>query len=425
MTSVLKVMRNGTWRQLCRQIENAKNEAKLLSTAVSAMPKSGLPPVTALTDDEMMLKDMVSRFATERVLPLVRQMDEDQKFRPEIVKELFENGLMGVEVDPEFGGTGASFFSTILVVEELSKVDPSLGILVDLQNTLINSLIIKLGTPEQKKEYLTRLAADTVGSFALTEPSSGSDAFSLKTTAKEDKGDYLLNGSKMWISNSDLAGIFLVMANADPSKGYKGITCFIVERDMPGFTVARPENKLGIKASGTCMLTFDNVRVPKKNILGEYGHGYKYAAGFLNEGRIGIGAQMLGLMQGCFDATIPYTLERKQFGSPVFNFQGLQHQISDVATKIEASRLLVYNAARMVERGLPFVKEASMAKYYASENAHYVTAKCIDWMGGVGFTKDFPQEKFYRDAKIGTIYEGTSNIQLNTIAKWLMKEYKQ
>ncbi|CAB0014364.1 unnamed protein product [Nesidiocoris tenuis] len=306
----------------------------------------------------------VSRFATERVAPLVRQMDEEQKFKPEIVKELFENGLMGIEIDPEYGGTGASFFSTILVVEELSKIDPSLGILVDLQNTLINSLIVKLGTPEQKKEYLTRLAADTVGSFALTEPSSGSDAFSLKTTAKEDGGDYILNGSKMWISNSDLAGIFLIMANADPSKGYRGITCFIVEREMPGFSVARPENKLGIKASGTCMLTMDNVR-------------------------------------------------------------GLQHQISDVATRIEAARLLVYNAARLVERGLPFMKEASMAKYYASETAHHVTAKCIDWMGGVGFTKDFPQEKFYRDAKIGTIYEGTSNIQLNTIGKCLMNEYSK
>ncbi|KAL1114989.1 hypothetical protein AAG570_007812 [Ranatra chinensis] len=330
---------------------------------------------------------------------------------------------MGIEVDPEYGGTGSSFFSTILVVEELAKVDPSVCILVDLQNTLINSLIIKLGTPDQKAKYLTKLAKDTVGSFCLSEPLSGSDAFALKTTAVKDGNDYIISGSKMWISNSDLAGIFLVMANANPSAGYKGITCFIVEREMPGFSVAKVEDKLGIRASGTCMLHFDNVRVPKENILGEFGHGYKYAAGFLNEGRIGIGAQMVGLCQGCFDATIPYTLERKQFGQPIYSFQALQHQISDVATKIECARLLVYNAARLQQAGLPFVKEASMAKYYASEIATYVTAKCIDWMGGVGFTRDFPHEKFFRDSKIGTIYEGTSMMQLQTISKLLKKEY--
>ncbi|KAK9497692.1 hypothetical protein O3M35_004368 [Rhynocoris fuscipes] len=393
-----------------------KQQNRLLSAEIP-------PPLTSFTDDEQMMKDMVSRFASERVAPLVKKMDDDGKFDADIVKELFSNGLMGVEIDPEYGGTGASFFSTILVVEELSKVDPALAVLVDLQNTLINGLIIKLGTKEQKEKYLTRLATDTVGSFCLSEPLSGSDAFAMKTVAKKDGDDFLITGSKMWISNSDLAGIFLVMANAEPTKGYKGITCFIVEREMPGFTVGKVENKLGIKASGTCMLHFDNVRVPKCNILGEYGHGYKYAAGFLNEGRIAIGAQMVGLMEGCFNATIPYTLERKQFGSPIFDFQGLQYQISDVATKIEASKLLVYNAARLVQAKLPFVKEASMAKYYSSEVAHYVTAKCIDWMGGVGFTRDFPQEKFYRDAKIGSIYEGTSNMQLSTIAKFLKKEY--
>lgn len=380
-------------------------------------------PLTSLTEEELMLKDMVSKFSTDRVAPLVRKMDNDGRLDDDLVKECFANGLMGVEVDPEYGGTGSSFFSNIIVVEELSKKDPSLGILIDLQNTLINSLIIKLGTPEQKKKYLTRLATDTVGSFCLTEPTAGSDAFSLKTVAKKDGDDFLLSGSKMWISNSDLAGIFLVMANADPSKGYRGITCFIVEREMPGFTVAKPESKLGIKASGTCMLHFDNVRVPKENILGEYGHGYKYAAGFLNEGRIGIGAQMLGLAEGIFDLTIPYTLERKQFGNSIFSFQGLQHQISDCATRIEAAKLLVYNAARLVEAKKPFMKEAAMAKLYASEMAQHVSSKCIDWMGGVGFTTDLLHEKFYRDSKIGTIYEGTSNIQLNTIAKAIKKEY--
>jgi len=378
--------------------------------------------LTVFTEDEMMMKSMVSRFATERVAPLVRKMDDDQKFDPEIVKELFSNGLMGVEVPAQYGGTESSFFSTIIVVEELAKVDGSLSILVDLQNTLINSLIIKLGTPEQKEKYLSMLAKDTVGSFALSEPLSGSDAFSLKTVAKKDGDDFILNGSKMWISNSDLAGVFLIMANADPSKGYKGITCFIVERSMPGFTVGKVENKLGIKASGTCMLHLDNVRVPKSNILGEYGHGYKYAAGFLNEGRIGIGAQMIGIAQGCLDATIPYTLERKQFGKPIYENQGLQYQIAECVTKLECARLLTYNAARLVQAGLPFVKEASMAKYYASEAAQYITNKCIDFMGGVGFTKDFPQEKFFRDSKIGSIYEGTTNMQLSTIAKLIKKE---
>ncbi|KAF5295987.1 hypothetical protein FQA39_LY12759 [Lamprigera yunnana] len=332
---------------------------------------------------------------------------------------------MGIEIDTEYGGAGCNFMISILTVEELSKVDPSVGILVDLQNTLINNVVIKLGNKEQKAKYLPLLASKMVSSFALTEPSSGSDAFALKTTAKKDGSDYILNGSKMWISNSDLAGVFLIMANANPSAGYKGITCFIVDRDTPGFTVAKPENKLGICASGTCMLNLDNVRVPESSILGELGQGYKIAAGFLNEGRIGIAAQMIGLAQGCFDATIPYTLERNQFKKPVYAFQGMQHQIAHVATQIEAARLLTYNAARLVEAGQPFTKEASMAKYFAAEAAQQATIKCIDWMGGVGFTKDFIHEKFYRDVKIGSIYEGTTNMQLNTIAKFIEKEYKK
>lgn len=421
MSTLVKILRNNGIKVVSKR--TSKNSLHHRVRYYSADASSNAPPLTTFTEEEMMFKDMVSRFATERVAPLVRKMDNEGKFDPDLIKECFSSGLMGVEVDPEYGGTGANFFSSIITVEEISKKDPSLGILIDLQNTLINSLIIKLGTPEQKKKYLSRLTTDTVGSFCLTEPTAGSDAFSLKTVAKKDGDDYLISGSKMWISNSDLAGIFLVMANADPSKGYRGITCFILERDMPGFTVAKPESKLGIKASGTCMLHFDNVRVPKENILGEYGQGYRYAAGFLNEGRIGIGAQMTGLAQGCFDATIPYTLERKQFGQDIYSFQGLQYQISEAATRIEAAKLLVYNAARLVEAGKPFIKEASMAKLYGSETAQYVTSKCIDWMGGVGFTTDFIQEKFYRDSKIGTIYEGTSNIQLSTIAKLLRKEY--
>ncbi|XP_026462986.1 LOW QUALITY PROTEIN: short/branched chain specific acyl-CoA dehydrogenase, mitochondrial-like [Ctenocephalides felis] len=382
-------------------------------------------PLTFLSEDELMMKETVAKLAKEQILPLVKKMDIEEKIDPSVVDMLFENGLMGIEIDNEYGGSGCNFMTTILTVEELAKVDPSVCILVDLQNTLINSLIVKLGNKEQKEKYLTRLAQNTVGSFCLTEPSSGSDAFSLKTTAKKDGSDYIINGSKMWISNSDIAEIFLVMANADPSQGYRGITCFILERSMPGFTVQKKEEKLGIRASGTCMLTFEDVRVPEENILGTYGHGYKYAAGFLNEGRIGIGAQMIGTAQGCLDATIPYTLERKQFGRNIFEFQAMQHQIALAATQIEAARLLVYNAARLVESGESFVKEAAMAKYFASELASQVCRQCIDWMGGVGFTRDFPQEKFYRDAKIGSIYEGTNNIQLNTIAKYLIKEYSQ
>lgn len=382
-------------------------------------------PLTMLSEDEVMMKETVARLAKEQILPLVREMEAEHRIKDSVVDMLFENGLMGVEIPIEYGGSGCGFMTTIQVVEEISKVDPAVGILVDLQNTLIGNVIIKLGTEEQKKKYLTMLAKDTVSSFALTEPSSGTDAFSLKTTAKKDGDHYVINGSKMWISNSDIAGVFLVMANAKPEAGYKGITCFIVERDTPGFTVNKPENKLGICASGTCMLTFENVRVHESAILGEFGHGYKYAAGFLNEGRIGIAAQMIGCAQGAFDATLPYTMERQQFGQPIYKFQGMQHQIAEVHTKIEAARLLTYNAARLVEQGKPFAKEAAMAKYYAADVAQFATIKCIDWMGGVGFTKDFPQEKFFRDAKIGSIYEGTHNVQLTTIAKFLEKEYAQ
>ncbi|XP_042075676.1 short/branched chain specific acyl-CoA dehydrogenase, mitochondrial isoform X2 [Haplochromis burtoni] len=370
-----------------------------------------------------MMREAVKKYAQERISPLVSQMDENSQMDKEVIKSLFEQGLMGIEIDPEYGGTGSSFFSSILVIEELAKVDPSVAVLCDIQNTLINTLFVKLGTPAQKEKYLNRLSTDMIGSFCLSEAESGSDAFALKTRAEKHKDYYVINGSKMWISNAEHAGVFLVMANVDLSAGYRGITCFIVDRDTEGLEIGKKENKLGLRASSTCPLNFDNVKVPEKNILGEVGHGYKYAIGMLNEGRIGIAAQMLGLAQGCFDHTVPYTRQRMQFGKRIFDFQGMQHQIAHVATQIEAARLLTYNAARLKEAGRTFIKEACMAKYFSAEVATLTTSKCIEWMGGVGFTKDYPIEKYYRDCKIGTIYEGTTNIQLSTMAKFIDKEY--
>ncbi|EFN81629.1 Short/branched chain specific acyl-CoA dehydrogenase, mitochondrial, partial [Harpegnathos saltator] len=380
-------------------------------------------PLTEFSEDELMMKESVTKLAKEEITPLVRKMEKEQKIDDGLLKMLFDNGFMGLEIPTDYGGTGSNFMSTILTVEEVAKVDGAVAALVDIHNTLVNSLIIKVASEEQKRKYLPKLAQQCAGSFCLTEPGSGSDAFALKTVAKKDGSDYVINGTKMWISNSDIAGIFLVFANADTNAGYRGITTFFVERDTPGMTVAKPEDKLGIKASGTCMVHFDNVRVPESNILGQFGHGYKYAAGFLNEGRVGIGAQMIGIAQGCLDATIPYTLERKQFGKDIFSFQSMQHQIAQAVTDVECARLLVYNAARLVDAKKDVMKEAAMAKLIASETALRVTAKCIDFMGGVGFTTDFPQEKFFRDAKIGTIYEGTSNMQLSTIAKCIRKQY--
>lgn len=370
-----------------------------------------------------MTRESVAKLAREEIAPLVRKMEKEGRIDGDVIRRLFENGLMGIEVPTEYGGAGSNFMCTILTVEEIAKVDPAVAVPVDIQNTLINSLIMKVGSEEQKRRYLTRLAGDTVGSFCLTESGSGSDAFSLNTVARREADGYAINGAKMWISNSDVAEIFLVFANADPAAGYRGITTFLVDRDAPGLTIARPEDKLGIRASGTCAVHFDNVRVPAENLLGAFGHGYKYAAGFLNEGRVGIGAQMIGLAQGCLDATVPYTLERRQFGKEIFAFQAVQHRIAQLATDIECARLLVYNAARLVEAGKDVMREAAMAKLVASETANRVTAACIDLMGGTGFTTDLPQEKFFRDAKIGTIYEGTSNMQLSTIAKSIRKQY--
>ncbi|KAM9462556.1 short/branched chain specific acyl-CoA dehydrogenase, mitochondrial [Clarias gariepinus] len=405
-------------RQLTPPWASCRPSLRLLSS-----PAAGCPPLQTFSEEEAMMRETVKRFAQERVAPFVSQMDETSTMEPEVLSSLFQQGLMGIEISTEYGGTGSSFFSSILVIEELAKVDPSISVLCDIQNTLINTLMIKLGTEEQKKKYLPRLASDTVGSFCLSEAGSGSDAFSLKTRAEKRGDHYVINGSKMWISSAEYAGVFLVMANADVSAGYRGITCFIVDRDTEGLHIGKKENKLGLRASSTCALNFDNVTVSEKNILGEVGQGYKYAIGMLNEGRIGIAAQMLGLAQGCFDHTIPYTRQRVQFGKRIFDFQGMQHQISQVATQLEAARLLTYNAARLREAGRPFIKEACMAKYFSSEVATLTTSKCIEWMGGVGFTKDYPIEKYYRDCKIGTIYEGTSNIQLSTIAKYIGQEY--
>jgi len=342
----------------------------------------------------------------------------------QVIEGVFANGLMGVEIPAKYGGPEAPFFNVVIVVEELAKVDPSVAVLVDVQNTLVAPLIIEKGTEEQKQKYLSRVHTDWIGSFCLSEESSGSDAFALKTVAKPDGDDFLITGTKLWISNAEHAQFFLVMANVDPSKGYKGITCFLVDRDMEGVSVAKHEDKLGIRASSTCPVNFDSVRVPKTAILGEIGIGYKMAIECLNAGRIGIGAQMLGLAQGCIDQTIPYLQFRKQFNTRIIDFQSVQHQLADMACDIEAARLLVYNAARLKEARIPYIKEAAIAKLYSSNVATRVTSTCVELMGGVGFTKDYPIEKFYRDCKIGTIYEGTSNVHRNTIAKLLEAEYQ-
>ena len=377
------------------------------------------------SEEELAMKEAVSKLAREKIEPYVREMEAKSDILPEIRDLMFQNGLLGIEIPQEYGGAGSTFFHSIIAIEELAKVDSCMGGLVDLQNTVVNTLLLHNGNKEQLAKYCPRLAQDMIGSFCLSEEGSGSDAFAMRTSATK-KGDYYsINGNKMWISNAKHAGVFFVMANANPSAGYKGITCFIVDRDTPGLKIGKNENKMGLNASSTCALHFDDVKVPEKNVLGKVGNGYKYAISILNEGRIGIGAQMIGLAQGCFDKAVAYTRERKQFGQRIFDFQGMQHQISQIAIQLEAARLLVYNAARLKEAGKPFIKEAAIAKYYASETACLTTSKCIDWMGGVGYTRDYPVEKYYRDCKVGTIYEGTSNIQLNTIAKIIDTEFSK
>src|SRR5712664_697061 len=376
--------------------------------------------LTVLSEEERLFQATVRRFAREQIAPHVREMDEAAVFRKDILRQFFELGLMGIEIPQEYGGQGGSFFQCVLAVEELSAVDPSAGVIVDVQNTIVNNAILRWANAEQKQRYLPRLAADTVSSYALSEAGSGSDAFAMATQAQDCGDHFLLNGRKLWITNAAASGLFLLFANANPSAGYRGITAILIERGFPGFQVGKKEDKLGLRASSTCELILDNCRVPRENVMGEVGKGYKIAIETLNEGRIAIGAQMIGLARGALDHAIAYARERKQFGKTIGDFQGVQFQLAKMATEVEAARLLVYNAARMRDAGVPFVTEAAMAKYYSSEIAEKVASRAIEVFGGVGVTKDYPVEKLYRDAKIGRIYEGTSNIQLMTIAKKLL-----
>jgi alkylation response protein AidB-like acyl-CoA dehydrogenase len=377
-------------------------------------------PLTTLSEDERLFRDSVYEFADREVRPLVREMDEHAKLSPALVEKLFDLGVMGIEIPDAYGGGGATFFHSVLAVEALSRVDPSIGVLVDVQNTLVINALLKWGNKDVKDRYLPKMAAGTIGAYALSEAGSGSDAFALATRATERDGDWLITGRKLWITNANEAGLFIVFANVNPDAGYRGITAFLVERGCAGFTVGKKEDKLGIRASSTCELLFEDCRVPRANVLGEVGKGYKVAIETLNEGRIGIGAQMIGLAQGALDHAIAYTRERKQFGKAIAEFQAVQHQVARAATELEAARLLVYNSARLRDAGQPFLTEAAMCKIFSSEVAERTASLAVNLFGGNGFVKDYPVEKLYRDAKIGQIYEGTSNLQLQTIAKQLL-----
>ncbi|WP_238398462.1 acyl-CoA dehydrogenase [Edaphobacter sp. 12200R-103] len=384
------------------------------------MIQSSTGALTQLSEDERMFRDTVRRFAAAEVAPLVRFMDEAQQMDAKLLRQLFSLGLMGIEAPEQYGGAAGTFFEAILAVEEISAVDPSVGVLVDVQNTLCVNALARWATDDQKQCYLSRLASDTIGAYALSEAGSGSDAFALETRAVRSGDDYILNGQKLWITNAKEAGLFLVFVTIDRAAGYKGITAFLVEKDTPGFTLGKKEDKLGIRASSTCELVFRDCRVPSANILGEPGKGYKIAIETLNEGRIGIGAQMLGLAQGAWQHAVGWAKERRQFGRPIADFQAMQFQLAEMATRIEAARLMVYNAARLKDAGQPFLKEAAMAKYLASQVAEHVASLAVEVFGGSGFVKDYPVEKLYRDAKIGKIYEGTSFMQLATIAKLIL-----
>ena len=377
-------------------------------------------PLNSLTDDEILFRDDIHQFAEEKVRPLVREMDEKGIFDHDLVQQFFQLGLMGIEIPEQYGGGAGTFFEAILAVEELSRVDASAGVVVDVQNTLVNNALLRWGHDDQKRRYLPKMASDTVGAYALSEAGSGSDAFALQTRAELKGTDYVLNGRKLWITNGKEAGLFILFATLDPNAGYKGITAFIVEKDFPGFTVGKKEDKLGIRASSTCELLLEDCRVPKSNVLGEAGKGYKIAIETLNEGRIGIGAQMAGVARGAWEYACKYAQERKQFGKSIADFQGIQFQLAQMATDIEAARLMVYNAARMKDAGMNFVKEAAMTKLFCSQVAERVTSLAVEIYGGYGFTKDYPVEKYWRDSKIGKIYEGTSNMQLQTIAKLVL-----
>jgi butyryl-CoA dehydrogenase/short/branched chain acyl-CoA dehydrogenase len=391
---------------------------------MDTLAEAPMLPLTQLTDDEQLFRSTVRDFAQENIGPLVRQMDDEQHFAKGLLPQLFNLGLMGIEVPVEYGGAGGTFFEACLAVEEISAVDPAVGVLVDVQNTLSINAILKWGNDAQKRKYLPLLATEMVGAYALSEASSGSDAFALQTRAELRGDHYHLNGQKLWITNAKEAGVFIVFASVDVAAGYKGITAFLVDRDAPGFSLGKKEDKLGIRASSTCELIFEDCRIPAENVLGEVGKGYKIAIETLNEGRIGIGAQMLGLAQGAWNHAARYAKERKQFGKAIADFQGVQFQIAQMAIEIEATRLMVYNAARLKDAGKDFVKEAAMAKYFASQTAERVASQAVEIYGGYGFVKDYPVEKFYRDAKIGKIYEGTSNMQLATIAKLMLAQAK-
>lgn len=376
-----------------------------------------VPALSTLSEEELAFKQAIREFAEGEIKPLVNKMDEEAHMEPALVKQLFEMGLMGIESPEKFGGTGGSFFMACLAVEEIGRVDGSVSVLVDVQNTLCTNAFLKWGSPGLQEKYLPKLAREWVGAYALSESSSGSDAFALKLRA-EDKGDkWVLNGNKLWITNGKEASVFICFANVNPAQGYKGITAFVVEKGFKGFTVGKKEDKMGIRASSTCELIFENCEVPKENVLGEVGKGYKVAIETLNEGRIGIGAQMIGIAQGAYEATVNYIKGREQFGKKISDFQGVQFQLAEMRVQLEAARLLVYNAARLKDSGQNFVKEAAIAKYYASKAAEKIASMAIDLHGGNGFVKEYPVEKFFRDAKIGQIYEGTSNMQLQTIAK--------
>jgi butyryl-CoA dehydrogenase/short/branched chain acyl-CoA dehydrogenase len=387
-----------------------------MSTAFSETAR----PLTALGEEESMFRSAVRQFAQEQVRPRVREMDEAGLFRQDLIRQFFELGLMSIEVPEEYGGQGGSFFQAVLAVEELAAVDASAAVIVDVQNTLVNNALLRWAGDDQKRRYLPRLSSDTVGAYALSEAGAGSDAFALSTRATERDGGYFLTGRKLWITNAYEAGLYLVFANANPDAGHRGITCFLVERGFPGFEVGKKEDKLGIRSSSTCELILDNCRVPKSNVMGEVGKGYKIAIETLNEGRIAIGAQMLGVARGALEHAIAYARERKQFGSRIADFQGVQFDLARMASDVEAARLLVYNAARLRDAGLPFTTEAAMAKYFSSEIAETVASRAVEIFGGVGFTRDYPVEKYYRDAKIGRIYEGTTNMQLLTIARQIL-----
>jgi alkylation response protein AidB-like acyl-CoA dehydrogenase len=383
-------------------------------------PAEMSPPLTRLSEDETLFRDSVLEFSRREVQPLVRDMDEHAEIPRSLIDRLFDLGVMGIEIPEQFGGAGAGFFHAVLAIEALSSVDPSVGVLVDVQNTLVVNALVRWGTDDLKRRFLPQLAARMVGAYALSEAGSGSDAFALVTRAVESGDDFRLTGRKLWITNAREADLFIVFATVNPEAGYRGITAFLVERNSPGFTVGKKEDKLGIRASSTCELVLEDCRVPRSNVLGDVGRGYKVAIETLNEGRIGIGAQMVGLAQGALTHTLAYTKERRQFGKPIADFQGVQFQLAHAATELEAARLLVYNAARLRDTGDPFLTSAAMCKLFSADAAEHISSLAVQLFGGYGYVKDYPVEKLYRDAKIGQIYEGTSNLQLQTIAKQIL-----